>query len=243
MQTVREWAALRGFTYEFVDDALFDYAPPQLRALPRNSILPLTDVARLGLLRARLASDYERALWIDADVVIFRPEQLLVADDGGAMLCHQIWSSQDAQQRLVHRKGINNAFMMFRRDHPLLGFLHYSAVQLYGHYDSATMPPTAIGTTFLTKLGTLLPIRLMPNVACLSPMLVSALVHGTNTEWLTEHATQFGQPFYATNLCHSMLSEGEEIAPHREKFSDAQLTTMVETLMHTRGRQLFSRDA
>ena len=55
MQLTREWAALRGFDYHFLDDRFFDLVPPWYRNKVKGNILVTSDLARLlvakGLLR------------------------------------------------------------------------------------------------------------------------------------------------------------------------------------------------
>jgi len=243
MQTVQSWANANGYAYEFIDDTLFNYVPAHLLEKPRTSLLPLTDIARLGLLRERLASAYDRAIWVDADVVVFRPSQLTIPDDCGAMLCHEIWSSIDAQGQLMHRRGINNAVMIFERGHPLLDFLYYAATELYAHYDTATISSMALGTAFLSKLGKLIPMRLLPQIACLSPTLTRALIRGDRPDLLRAHAEHYCHAFHAANLCRSMLAMEASGSQHREELSDAQLLQMVEMLIATEGHALCSVEA
>lgn len=236
MQTVQAWTEANGYAYEFVDDTLFDYVPAHLRQKPYTSLLPLTDLARLGLLRSRLASTYERAIWMDADVVVFRPGQLTIPSDCGAMLCHEIWSSFDAQGQMTHRRGINNAVMIFDRGHPLLDFLYYATTELYAHHDTDTIPPTALGTAFLSKLGKLIPMRLLTQVACLSPVLTRALFDGNRPDLLRAHAEHYGHAFHAANLCRSMSADETSGPNHHEKLSSTQLLQTVEMLISTEGQ-------
>jgi hypothetical protein len=237
MRSVASWADARGYHHEFIDDALFDYIPSSLYDKPRNSLLPLTDIARLGLLQDRLVRRYERAIWIDADVLVFRPEGLSIPAQAGAMLCHEIWTQRDAEGHLVHERRINNAVMIFDRGHPLLGFLHHAAIELYQHMDTATMRPAALGTDFLSNLGRLLPIRLFNQAACLSPLLVNALLTDTGHVQLQAHAEHYGHPFHAVNLCHSLQSSIKSTPP-AQNTRDTSLLALVEQIVATRGSAL-----
>jgi len=239
MQTVQEWATNSGYEYEFIDDALFEYVPRQLRDKSSTSLLPLTDIARLGVLQERLASAYDRAIWLDADVVIFRPDQLRIPAKSGASLCHEIWSYTDAQGQVHHRRGINNAAMVFDRGHPLLGFLHHAALELYGHLEPTQIRTTTLGTDFLSKLGRLYPMRLLTQVACLSHLLVHALSANQQPELLQEHAKRFGHPFHAANLCRSKLKPAALSDASRQTSLDAdKLYDVVEMLIATEGETL-----
>jgi len=236
MQSVREWAVSRGYIYEFIDDALFDFLPAHIRNNPTLPLLPKTDIARLDLLSARLAEGFERAIWLDADILVFNPAALTVPEACGAMFCHEIWTSLSDDGELLHAQKINNALMVFEHGHPLLNFLRYAAVELYEHHASSGMSTVALGTTLLSKLGHVIPLRLHTQVACLSPILLRAAYRGEHAEWLRAHAQRHGQRFHAANLCHSLLTK---FAPLNEFPDEQQLLRWVEQLIATRGSPLF----
>lgn len=238
MQTVRDWAGSRGYDYEFVNDALFDFMPARVRNKSAPSLLPQTDMARLGLLRDRLTRNYQRAIWMDADVLVFDPAAFAIPDACGAMLCHEVWTSLNAQGELTHWRGINNALMVFERGHPLLDFLRFATIQLHDHFDAATLSRTALGTDLLTKLGRVVPLRIHAQVACLSPMLIRAAYYGDHPEWLRSHAAEHGQRFYAANLCRSLLSTVSSFNPAQGALNQDQILQLVERLIDTRGQAL-----
>jgi len=239
MRTVRDWAGNRGYEYEFVDDHLFDFMPTRVRNKAAPSLLPQTDMARLGLLRDRLTKGYERVIWMDADVLIFDQAMFAIPDACGAMLCHEVWTSLNDQGELTHWRGINNALMVFERDHPLLDFLRFATIQLHDHVGTAAMPRTALGTDLLTKLGRVVPLRLHAHVACLSPLLVRATYYEDHPEWLRAHAIEHGQRFHAANLCRSLLNSVSAFNPARGALSQDQILQLVEKLIASQGSALF----
>lgn len=237
MQSVQEWAAFRGYVYEFIDDALFDFLPASIRNDPRAPLLPKTDMARLGLLEDRLCH-YERAIWLDADVLVFDPTGFTIPEASGAMLCHEIWTNLSQEGELVHRRGINNALMMFERGHPLLGFLRHASIELYQHSDPERMSSLMLGTDLLSKLGRIVPLRLHTQLGCLSPLLLAAVYYGDHPEWLRAHAQQHGHRFCAANLCRSLLVAPS--TPQRPRDLDSsQVQILIEQLIATRGSVLF----
>jgi hypothetical protein len=237
MQSVRDWTAFRGYDYEFVDDALFDFLPASIRNDPRAPLLPKTDLARLALLDDRLKHHYERAIWLDADVLIFDPAAFTMPEACGAMFCHEIWTSLSEEGQLIHRRGINNALMIFERSHPLLDFLRYACMELYRHDDPVSMSTLALGTSVLSKLGRVVPLRLHTQVACLSPLLLAAAYYRDQPEWLHAHAQQHGHRFCAANLCRSLVTA--QSAKQRPRHLDNdQMQTLVEQLIATRGSML-----
>lgn len=239
MQTVKDWASSNGYDYEFVDDALFDFMPPRARNKSAPSLLPQTDMARLGLLCDRLTRSYERAIWVDADVLVFDSSAFAIPDACGAMLCHEVWTSLNAKGELTHWRGINNSLMVFERGHPLLDFLRFATIQLHDHFDPTTMTRTALGTDLLTKLGRVVPLRLHAHVACLSPLLIRAAYYGDHPEWLRAHAAEHGQRFYAANLCRSLLSSISSFNPGQGALNQDQILQLIEKLVATRGGVLF----
>src|ERR1700691_64233 len=77
MDTVRGWAEHRGFAYERTDDGLFYPVPPWCGQRVGGEPVRMSALARLLLARSLLAR-YDRAVWVDADVVVFDPERFVV---------------------------------------------------------------------------------------------------------------------------------------------------------------------
>jgi hypothetical protein len=236
MQSVRDWAEHRGYKYDFVDDTLFDFLPAHIRHDASAPLLPKTDIARLALLHDRLSNGYDRALWIDADVLVFDPAPFSVPEGCGAMFCHEVWTGLDDRGVLTHTQGINNAWMMFERGHPLLEFLRYATVEVYEHGEPSSMLPMALGTTLLTRLGRAVPLHLHTQVACLSPLLLRAAYDRQHPEWLRAHVLQHGHRFYAANLCRSLVTSK---TPRTSSGLDQhQMAELIEQLLTTRGMPL-----
>jgi hypothetical protein len=145
------------------------------------------------------------------------------------MLCHEIWASLNEEGRLTLDRRINNAVMIFERGHPLPDFLHYAATELYSQIDTATMPPAALGTGFLSRLGKLVPLRVFHQVACLSPALLDALIYNHHLKRLEAHAERFGFPFHAANLCRSLQEHA---------FDDTRMSLAVDLLLESEGAQV-----
>lgn len=205
MRSVKDWALQQGHEYQFVDDRLFDYVPAQVMRAPPSTVLPLTDLARLGLLKDLLNSGYDRAIWVDADVLVFRPEHFRIPDVCGGMLCREVWTYEDEDGQIKHRPGINNAVAVFDRGHPLLDFLHHAALELFAQLRPEQIHSSRIGTDFYTLLGRIYPMRLLTQVGCFSPIITRALLSGERTDLLREYGEQFGHPFHAVNLCRFKL--------------------------------------
>ncbi|RDI99304.1 hypothetical protein DVT68_00095 [Dyella solisilvae] len=237
MRSVKDWALQQGHEYQFVDDRLFDYVPAQIMQTPPSTVLPLTDLARLGLLKDLLNSGYDRAIWVDADVLVFRPEYFRIPDLCGGMLCREVWTYEDENKQIRHRPGINNAVAAFDRGHPLLDFLHHAALELFAHLRPEQIHSSRIGTDFYTLLGRIYPMRLLTQVACFSPIITRALLSGEQTYLLREYGDQFGDPFHAVNLSRFKLVEdaAKEAPQVRDVMSEEQLLRLKFTTMKNFG--------
>ena len=90
VDSVRAWAAHAGHTYVFVGDALFESLPAWFIDGVGGNRLMMSDLARLIWLRQQL-EHYEEAVWIDADVLIFAPQQFAIRCDGSYAVCRETW--------------------------------------------------------------------------------------------------------------------------------------------------------
>src|SRR5690606_10192062 len=74
MDSVRHWAAARGYGYEFVGDEIFGKVPPWYLEKVADRRPVATDYARLALLHEALHEGRaDRVIWLDADVLVFDP--------------------------------------------------------------------------------------------------------------------------------------------------------------------------
>jgi hypothetical protein len=105
-------------------------------------------------------------------------------------------------------------------------------VYRYDHGDPSRVSSPALGTALLTRLGGL-PLRLHTQLACLSQLFTAATYYADRPEWWRAHAQQYGYPFFAANLCRSLLMA--PLTTQRPRDLDAnQMLSPVETLIATR---------
>jgi hypothetical protein len=203
MRTVREWAAVRGFAYEFLDDSFFDYAPAWVRRHCGKHVLPITDVARLYLLRERLSQDWDRVVWVDADVVVFDPGKFVFDDSAPYSLCSELTFQVKPESGVQIGEAINNAVMFFTRNHPLLDFWIFAAEEVLRASAPAQVNSLVVGTSFLSSLGEVVPLRVLQNVGLFVPPLIRDIAAGGGA-WLDQWIRRLPQPIVAANLCLSM---------------------------------------
>ena len=206
--TVRGWAATNGYDYELVGDELLALAPAEVRA-KADGVLPVTDAARLVLLRDRLASQrWDRVAWLDADVLVFAPERLFATaggaggDGSGLAVCDEVWVTGGPGGGLRAVRLVNNAVLVAAATQPLDELLAAALER------SATAPgrlaPRSLGPDLLTPRHRLRPYPLVPGAALCSPHVVRDLAGagdgGAAVDLLAQHLTT---PIGAVNLCAS----------------------------------------
>jgi len=228
MRSVRAWADARGFEYRFYDDEFLELAPAWLRERCAGEICPVTDIARLIMARRLLDSGVKRAVWVDADVVVFAPESLPVDVIEGYALCLELWPFIDEHGKLQCQKRINNSVSVFTQGHPQLDFFIDSFMKIAA--GQGKLGKFDLGTEFFTRLGQLVPLPLLPNVGMFSPVLMNAIAHG-HDELLSAYAAQLSSPLVAANLCNSIAG----VAVQGSMAEHAVYESVVQQCIATRG--------
>ena len=229
LQSVRAWAAAAGYSYEFVDDRLFDYAPDWVRRRCGSEILPVTDLARLYLLRERLQQGWRRVVWVDADVIVFAPRRFALDAAAPYALCREIWLQQrDGEFATV--EAVNNAVVVMTPNQPILDFWIFAAEEILRTHPAGPVDKMIIGTRLLTDLASAMPLRTISNVGLFSPVIVHAIAAGAAGA-VRHWARQFGHPIGAANLCASL----QDVAAAGARVGADELQRAVDVLLRTRG--------
>jgi len=202
LQSVAEWAKQSGFDYVFTGDEFFDYAPAWVRERCGAQIFPVTDLARLYLIREYLERGYDRAIWLDADVIVFAPQLMKVDTQSGYAFSHEIMLGEapDGSIRLS-APSINNAAMVFEAGHPMLEFYRFATEAVLRHAPPGEIERTAVGPQFLVALHGAMPLERLTSVGLFSPKLMEEIAQGGHN-LCAAYARQFGYPMGAANLCH-----------------------------------------
>jgi len=232
LRSVQAWAAAAGYRYEFVDDRLFDYAPAWVRERCGKQLLPITDVARMYLLRERLAHGWDRVIWVDADVLVFAPERFNLDGDAPYALCQELWLRVDAAGDIQTQEKVNNAVMLLTRGQALLDFWIFAVEEILRAHAPHEIGPLTASTQFFTDLATIMPLRVLRNVGLLSPPVVRDL--GEGGALAREWNRRFGHPIGAANLCASLQDRPTAGAV----VGAAEMQRAVDALLRTRGRIL-----
>ena len=229
MDSVRQWCDLNACEYRFFDDSLFDFLSEEIRAKYAGRQVVLTDLARLKAIRAMLDEGYDRVVWLDADMLVFRPQELLLptADQlpEGYMLGREVWvqaktgspgtgslGKKSPRKLLVHKK-VHNAFLLFDRQNSFLGFYLEHAERML-MTAQPTVPAQFIGPKLLTALHNIVQCPVMESVGMLSPEVIEDLLsqgqmsQGQKTCALNLMLKRSAAPLVAANLCGSSVNSG-----------------------------------
>ena len=236
MESVRRWAEGQQFCYQFVGDELLALAPDWFREKAGCYTTVITDLARLLCIRHYLAGGADRVLWIDADIVIFRPESLKIDPGLSYAYSKEIWCSKDNKGGIQTLLKINNAACLFRNTTAGLAHLDEYIDHCLSTVEQTQKigDHTLIGTRHLTAQGfSRLPV--MPGFGLLSPTVMNAILTGDN-EVLARLAQQHGDPICAANLCNFFRSRNA----FAERIGDDVFAAVVARLIETSGQCLIA---
>jgi hypothetical protein len=252
MDSVRDWAASRGYDYDFGGDEVFALCGEDfLRAVGEN-MRSITNLARLEWIRASLAAGYERAIWLDADVFIFDPARFELDIETGYAFGLEVWITLGWGGPWIGGNNVHNAAVVFAGHHRDLDLMIDTI-----RYIAATRPVLEswqIGTNLLNGLQNGLQFPLLPGAGMFSPDLIRAIA-GRRTRLLRLFARETNHPVYAANMSaapgikdydHDMMkamdiletTHGDVINRYLDRAAPAPLTVLPPASLKT--RPLFS---
>ncbi|MDP5054653.1 MAG: hypothetical protein NWP69_12750 [Congregibacter sp.] len=219
--SVRAWSKLRGFDYSFCGDELFRPLPPALREKLRVQPVVATDLARLLLMREALRSKYERAIWCDADLLIFRDFEPNAVDHSFG---REVWV-QGRDDGVHSYRRIHNAWLQFTAESPILPFYIDRASKLL---ERVQMPvvPQFIGPKLLSALHNIVNFNVEERVGMLSPLSMRDLLLGSGPA-LTELTAMHTEPLCAVNLCASYLNKNSDGVCHSDTDYSAAVRALI----------------
>jgi len=231
MESVRRWSQHRGFEYRFYDDSFFDLVPAELR--PRASAFKclLADYARLVAARDLLASGYDRAVWVDADALIFAPSSFDIALTRGYAFSREVWLDRVTMGRPQFKLSVNNAVSVFCRDQKIIDFALDAADGILR--SDRPLEPVSIGTDFLSKLQNAYHFPLLTEVGILGSEMARRYL-ANDGRFLASYLRYQTSPIYAANLCLSKHSGG--VSSSESTFKDADTHALIAKLQADEGR-------
>jgi hypothetical protein len=209
MASVRGWASARGYEYEHLGDELLDLAPGWVHDAAGSSLLPVTDVARLELIRRRLAEGRSRVVWLDADVCVFDPPCIDLESDADVAVCVERWVTGAPGGGLQAAPCVNNAALSVRQVDALL------EATLARARAGDALGARALGPDLLTPMHRAAPFGEITGISVASPHVV----RGAPAAW-DVLVGSLPWPVGALNLCWSMAADDGGV----DRFVDALLT-------------------
>lgn len=214
LSSVRAWAAQSAFAYRWLDDELFSLLPKDLQPAERVTPVIASDLARLLWARSvLLKGEAQQVLWLDSDVLIFRPDEFELPDVNYAV-GREIWVERNESGAFRARTKVHNAALFFRADsqgrNSFLDFYVDTAFRLLRAH-TAGMPPQFIGPKLLTALYNVVQLPVLECVGMVSPCLAADLL-GDGREAIDCYLRKKPHRLVAANLCRSAVNSGEMTA-------------------------------
>jgi len=232
MTTVRAWAQQKEFSYRFFDDRFFELVPAEIRPRASEHKCLLTDYARQVAARELLAEGYDRAIWVDADVVIFDAEKFTIDITSGHAFCREVWLDRVYLGFPQFQLTVNNSVCVFCRGETFITPYLEAAYKILA--GSTPLTPFSIGTQWLLGQYQRAAFPLITSVGILDPEMVSRYL-ANDGSYLRPYLRFQTSPVYAINLCHSKSAHD---AATDQKLAPQSALKAVEHLLADRGASL-----
>ena len=208
LNSVKYWAELNYFDYQYIGDELFNYVSTDLIKKTQSQPVITTDLARLKLLQSKLIEKYQNVIWCDADFLIFSPHQFILPEDPYS-LGREVWIQHDKKNpnKLIAKVKVHNAFMMFRKNNTFLDFYTDTAERLLT-LNTGNVPAQFIGPKLLTAIHNVAQCYVLETAGMLSPAVIKDISRGGG-EALTLFKNNSKQKIAAANLCSSLFARNE----------------------------------
>ena len=232
LASTQAWARSRGFDYRMLGDEFFDVLPGWYRESMASHVVQQTDLARLVYARETLVAGAARAVWIDADVLVFDPDAFELDAPDGFALCREAWM-QPGEGGLASVFVVNQAIVVADRLHPLLDYLIWATESLVRDRPS-NVRRFGTATTMLTWIHRATPMPLLTNLAMMNPMMLREIARGDAGPVTREYVRRHGYPTQAANLTLSMVGDDHQGV----SASEADCEAAIDVLLSTKGAPL-----
>ena len=210
MQSVKTWADMHGYDYEFSGDESFEVLPHWFQKKFEGMGPQLSDLARLLMAKDKLQSGYERVVWADADVLVISPESLVLPPCKDSLFGYEHWVDVDSKGKLKHWNHLHNAFMVFKKRSVVLPYLIYSIESIAERIDINEFAPQTFGPKLLGALHSISKFDVQDDVGALSPLVCRDLMNGGGQALDLFRKLQKRSPS-ALNLCLSLVENHDEM--------------------------------
>lgn len=205
LDSVRQWARMQGHEYALAGDEFYELCGPEYLGRGRKNPRAITNLARLVATRQRLNAGYQRVIWMDADVFVFNPAQLVFdfpreSLTTGYAFGREVWLERAGGMTTVTPPAAHNAATFFTRDAVDLDML----IALIRQIDAGRelVSNFQVGVRLLRGLQYSLMFPTFSHVAVFSPALVRALAEGDEPV-VQLYGRAYRYQSCAANLCLS----------------------------------------
>jgi hypothetical protein len=179
LESVQKWAALHEHDYWLAGDEFYDLCGPEYLARGNKNPQAITNLARLVATRQRLDAGYECVIWMDADVFVFDPANLVFdfpaeSLSTGYAFGREVWLFRDSSRVIrVKSPSPHNAATFFTQGAVDLDML----ITLIRHIDATRkiVSNYQVGVRLLHALQYSLMFPTFSHVGMFSPVLLRAL--------------------------------------------------------------------
>jgi hypothetical protein len=223
LASAEAWARASGFEYSFHGDEVFDLCGRNYLDSVKGNVRSITNLARLELVRDALRRDYDRAVWLDADVFVFDQENFQISVTQRYAFARETWvERRDTGFFILH--GVNNCAFAFMRGEPDLDLLINITRHVALHRKITSN--YQVGGDILKGLRSSLAFTTLENVGMFSPSVIAGIAQN-DRELLARQALEFGSAVFAANLAAA--------AEYHEPVVDDDLRRAMDSLESSRG--------
>ena len=210
LNSVQEWARLHKHDYSLAGDEFYDLCGQEYLARGNKNPQAITNLARLVATRQLLDSSYQRVIWMDADMFVFDPANLVFdfpAEDltTGYAFGREVWLDRNSAGAVhVTSPAAHNAATFFTRGAVDLDML----ITLIRHIDAKRQIVSnyQVGVRLLRGLQYSLMFPTLSHLGVFSPILLRALAE-RDEKVLMSYSQAYRYRACAGNLCFSLSHE------------------------------------
>ena len=221
LESVRNWSQQQNYDYALIGDEIFSIIPEWYWQKSCHQKVIATDLGRLLLAKQFLQEGYDRAIWFDADVLIFAPELLTIPITQEYAFGKEVWIQYKNKQLKAYPK-VHNAVCIFCQGNSFLDFYIHACQRIINNFQGTQMVPQLVGPKFLSVLHNTIQLPLIEEVAMFSPLVLQDILNGGG-EALKLHQKTQNCPIYAANLSSSLAGKEEGLSEE----SYQKLTTLL----------------
>lgn len=210
LESVCAWSQQQTYDYALIGDEIFSIIPDWYWQKTSHQKVIATDLGRLLLAKQFLQEGYDRAIWFDADVLIFTPELLTIPITQEYAFGKEVWVQYKNNQLKAYPK-IHNGICIFCQGNSFLDFYIHACQRIIQNFQGKQMVPQLVGPKFLSVLHNTMQLPLIEEVAMFSPLVLQDILNGGG-EALTLHQQTQNSPIYAANLSSSFLGKKEGLS-------------------------------